>query len=67
MVLIHLLYAPLTYFVVFLGSMGTGEDLFYKCYAHSEELSTHCKNYKKFLLTMSISFLKIKNNIISTY
>ena len=65
MVWIHLMYAPLTYFVVFLGSMGTGEDLFYKCYAHSGELSTHSNTHKKFLIeiwTMSISFLK-KNNI----
>ena len=38
---IHLLYAPLTHSIVVLGSMGTGEDLFYKCCAHSEELSTH--------------------------
>ena len=44
------MYAPLTYFVVFLGSMGTGEDLFYKCYAHSGELSTHSNTHKKFLL-----------------
>ena len=37
----HLLYTLLTYYVVLLGSMGTGEDLFYKCWAPSEELSTH--------------------------
>ena len=38
---IHMLYAPLTHSIVVLGSMGTGEDLFYKCCTHSEELSTH--------------------------
>jgi hypothetical protein len=46
---IHLLYAPLTYYVVFLGSMGTGEDLFYKGYTHPEEMSTHSNTHKKFL------------------
>ncbi len=28
---LHLMYALLTYFLVMLGSMGTGEDLFYEC------------------------------------
>ena len=44
------MYALLTYFLVCLGSMGTGEDLFYKCCAHSKELFTHSKTHKKFLL-----------------
>lgn len=33
-----MLYAPLAYFVIFLGSMGIGEDLFYMCGAPSEEI-----------------------------
>jgi hypothetical protein len=37
MVRLHLLYALLIYFLVNLGSMGTGEDLFYKCGAPFEE------------------------------
>ena len=58
----HLMYALLTYFMVFLGSMGTGEDLFYKCWAPSEDLSTHGYFPRNFslefeLLTMSIGFL----------
>lgn len=36
-----MLYALLKYFVVFLGSMVTCEDIFYKCYTPSEDLSTH--------------------------
>ena len=35
---LHLMYALLTYFLVMLGSMGTGEDLFYKCNAPPEEI-----------------------------
>jgi hypothetical protein len=67
---LHLLYALLTYFLVMLGSMGTGEDLFYKCYAHFEELSTHIKHPRKFsmkfgTMTMSTSFLI--NNIYYIY
>ena len=59
------------YCMVFLGSMGTGEDLFYKCCAHSEELSTHSKFPRNFslkfgTLTMSLSFLK-DNNIYYLY
>ena len=57
------MYALLTYFLVILGSMGTGEDLFYKCCAPSEELSTHYilpSNFslKVGIVTMSILFEK---------
>jgi hypothetical protein len=51
--------------------MGTGEDLFYKCCAHFEELTTHSKLPRNFslkfgTLAMSTSFLK-KNNIYYIY
>ena len=51
--------------------MGTGEDLFYKCCAPSEELSTHSYFSKKFslkfeILTMSISFL-LEKTLYTSY
>jgi hypothetical protein len=52
---LHLLYALLTYFVVFLGSMGTGEDLFYKCYTPSEDPSTHHNSSR--LLTLNLELI----------
>ena len=73
MVHLHLMYALLIYFVVCLGSMGTGEDLFYKCWAPSEDLSTHGYDPRNFLLkfeklAMSLAFLMLKNNnILSSY
>ena len=59
---LHLLYALLTYFLVMLGSMGTGEDLFCKCNAPPEEIvrSLHCSgnfSLKPRKLSMGIIFL----------
>ena len=70
MVWIHLLYAPLTYYVVFLGSMGTGEDLFYKGYAHPEEMSTHSNIHKILLHDIGnnvYEYLFLENNILPLY
>ena len=49
MVRLHLLYALLIYLLVTLGSMGTGEDLFYKCGAPSEENVHSPQSFLKFL------------------
>ena len=46
---LHLMYALLTYFLVMLGSMGTGEDLFYKCNATSEEFVHSTSSFQEFL------------------
>ena len=64
------MYAPLTYYVVFLGSMGTGEDLFYKGYVHPEEMSTHSNTHKKFLHDIGnnvYEYLFLENKILPLY
>ena len=59
---LHLMYALLTYCLVMLGSMGTCEDLFYKCCAPLEEI-VHFLHFsgnfslKTRKLTMRIVFL----------
>ena len=65
MVRLHLLYALLIYFLVILGSMGTGEDLFYKCCAPSEEIVHSLRivsrsfSMKPIKFVMRLSFLII--------
>ena len=51
------MYALLTCFLVNVGSMGTGEDLFYKCCAPSEEMSINCSYKKLFLENGTITSL----------
>ena len=43
------MYALLTYFLVIVGSMGTCEDLFYKCCAPCEEIVHSLHFSKQFL------------------
>ena len=62
------MYALLTYFVV-IGSMGTGEDLFYKCGAPCEEI-VHSSQFSRTLFMeprkLGMSILLLDKYILHT-
>ena len=63
------MYALLIYFLVNLGSMGIGEDLFYKWCAPSEEIVHSLYLSKQFLFEIwnnEYEFFFLKNTFLST-